>query len=89
MVVAGLSGCSGGIPLGPLQKWFIKEKPTPSQSQGEWAVYYVSVDDLRLHDQPGGKSVARLPLYTKVLRSRLEKGYAYVRVGGLKGPGSN
>jgi len=65
--------------------WF-GETPPPAAQQG--TAYYAASDALPVHDKASGgsKIVARLPLYTKVTRSNLEAGYAYVTTdGGLAG----
>lgn len=45
-------------------------------------VYYVGSNGLPLYREPGRNVLAQLPLHQKVLRYRLERGYAYVKVEG-------
>jgi len=47
-------------------------------------VYYVGVDQLVVYSepQPSAAPVTQLPLYQKVYRSKMEKGYAYIKVEG-------
>jgi hypothetical protein len=44
--------------------------------------YYVGSAGLPLYREPGRDLVTKLPLHQKVYRTRLEKGWAYVRVEG-------
>lgn len=55
-----------------------ESKPSP---------YYVEIDSLPVYRTPGRHVLARLPRNERVLRSRLEKGWAFVRVEatGLEG----
>lgn len=52
-------------------------------------IYYVGVNHLKLYSESNSSSkiITRLPKHQKVLRSRLDKGFAYVTVAGngLKG----
>src|SRR5262245_32010405 len=43
-------------------------------------VYYVGVDQLAVYSEPRSSAspVTQLPLYQKVYRSKMEKGYAYI-----------
>lgn len=70
-VVVGIAlvGCSGSWPLA-------KQGPKPAAK----AVYYVGASSVPLHREPGGAVVEELPRGTKVSRSRLDKGWAFVRV---------
>lgn len=45
-------------------------------------VYYVGAESAPLYREPGKTVVARLPPYQKVYRSKLSRGYAFVRVAG-------
>jgi hypothetical protein len=47
-------------------------------------VYYVGVDQLAVYSEPRSSSspLTQLPLYQKVYRSKMEKGYAYIKVEG-------
>ena len=60
--------------------------PTPAQQAQR---YYAGVADLPVFAEPsaGSKVVGHLPLYEKITRTRLDRGYAYVTVerGGLEG----
>lgn len=45
-------------------------------------VYYAGVENLKMYPESGfsGAPIAELPLHEKVLRYKLEKGFAYVKV---------
>lgn len=47
-------------------------------------VYYVSVDQLTVYSEPRSSAaqVTQLPLHQKVYRSKIEKGYAYIKAEG-------
>jgi hypothetical protein len=62
-------------------QWFGQEQRPAAESSGEKpAAYYVAAKSLSLLDAPGGKPIGHLPLHAKVLRYRLERDYALVRV---------
>ena len=65
---------------------FIKDEASSTQGEAESRppVYYVGVESLKLYAEPGGSSsiIAELGQYQKVYRSRIEKGYAWVKVDG-------
>jgi hypothetical protein len=77
------SGCAGVSPT--LDRW-LGRSPSAAGSSG---VFYSAVDGLTVHARPARSSevVGRLPLHERVVRSKLEGGYAYVRAGrsGLEG----
>jgi hypothetical protein len=47
-------------------------------------VYYAGVDQLMVYSEPrsSASQLAQLPLHQKVYRSKIEKGYAYIKVEG-------
>jgi hypothetical protein len=72
--------------------WVGFKKPAPETTEGSTRtarVYYAAVDGLKVYSEPSASSkvVGRLALHEKVTRSRLEKGYAYVKssTSGVKG----
>jgi hypothetical protein len=77
------SGCAGVSPT--LDRW-LGRSPSTADSSG---VFYSAVDGLTVHARPARSSevVGRLPIHERVVRSKLEGGYAYVRAGrsGLEG----
>jgi len=86
LTTAGLlAGCSA---LGPLRGVFEGDETKPAASTSE-GTYYTSEVGVKLYSEPGlsSSSVATLPLHQKVHRSKLEKGFAYVRVEGTEQTG--
>jgi hypothetical protein len=75
------SGCAGVSPT--LDRWLGREPATAA------GVFYSAVDGLTVYAGPARSSgvVGRLALHERVVRSKLEGGYAYVRAGqsGLEG----
>jgi hypothetical protein len=81
-----LAGCS--MPKA-VSGWFGGE-PAPAEETalGEGHVYYASAAGLRVHGKPAAASpvVGELALHEKVIRYKVERGYAYIKAeSGLTG----
>jgi hypothetical protein len=83
-VTLSLSGCSAmrsvQTSLFGGEEQAAEENARPDAA--EPSVYYIGVAGTPLYNEPGRTELTRLPQYRKVYRSRLVKGYAYVRVDG-------
>ncbi len=57
---------------------------TPHEKSTAPRVYYAGVAGLKMFSQSraSGSPIAELPLHTKVLRYKIERGFAYVKVAG-------
>jgi hypothetical protein len=71
LVLLASLGCSTGL-LG-------REAPTKTSPDSP-SPFYTGQDGLALLAAPGGKPIAHLGLHEKVLRYRVERGFAFVRV---------
>ncbi len=58
--------------------------PTPNDKSAAPRVYYAGVEGLKMYSESSfkGAPIARLPLHEKVLRYKMERGFAYVKVPG-------
>jgi hypothetical protein len=56
----------------------------PQEKSDAPRVYYVGVEGLKMFSQSraSGSPIAELPLHAKVLRYKMERGFAYVKVTG-------
>ncbi len=83
VMIATLYGCAS------FEFPFLQSSQQHKENEQEAAVYYTGVEGLKLlsHPDPASNVIARLPLHQKVLRSKLDRGYAYVTVtkDGLTG----
>lgn len=78
LATAATVGCSSGNPLANL---------FGSESNGrasETGTFYAASDGLRIYPKPSFSSapVGKLALHQKVYRSKIDKGFAYVKVAG-------
>jgi len=74
-----------------ITEFFNKDKPAPANIdsasssapdiESQPLPFFVGIDGLALYSSPTVASpiIARLPLHQNILRSKLEKGYAYIR----------
>ena len=60
----------------------VSRELTPQEEPNVPRVYYAGVAGLKMFSQSGvsGSPIAELPLYDKVLRYKVERGFAYVKV---------
>jgi len=80
--ILALAGCAG---VRQQVGGWLGETPPPAASQG--TIYYSAVDGLPVHADAArsAKVVGKLALHQKVVRSRLEAGWAYVDADGVSG----
>jgi hypothetical protein len=72
-----LAGCSAiGDKVPSLGSIFSEKNESASAEE----IYYTRSPDLPLYQSPGGVIIRRLPQYTKLTRTKQEKGYAHVRI---------
>jgi hypothetical protein len=90
LVVGAVSHCGCAAPKS-VSGWFGGEQAADSAEapQAAGQPYYAAAEGLKVHSEPSGSSkvVGRLPLHEKVLRYKIERGYAYVKAerSGLAG----
>ena len=80
VALLGAFGC--GSATKSLRVWEKSETAKPQATKPQ--PYYTAIDGLKLYKEPRRSKahLAQLPLHQKVYRSKLEGGYAYVKVDG-------
>ena len=82
-----LLGACGGSATKSLRVWEKSEAAKPQATKPQATKpqpYYTAIDGLKLYKEPRRSKahLAQRPLHQKVYRSKLEGGYAYVKVDG-------
>jgi hypothetical protein len=81
-VALALTGCSSTRQT--VAGWFGQTPPATPAAAQEGHVYYAAVDGLTVYAEASqsSKVVGHLAMHERVTRSRIERGYAYIKAGG-------